>query len=160
VSEVWVLNASPVILLDKIGRLDFLERLTEKALVPETVFREIQAGIGSSSATGSVLDWTTPRRGADVPIPLSIERWDLGPGESQVIAQCLVGAQRAVLDDAQGRECAMAHSVPVIGTLGIVLRAKQRGFIPAARPILEKLRHTGMYLSDHILNETLTLIGE
>lgn len=50
--------------------------------------------------------------------------------------------------------------IPVRGTLGLVLAAKQRGDIPAARPILEKLRQSGMYLSDRVVNEALALVGE
>lgn len=83
-----------------------------------------------------------------------------GPGESQVIAHCLSETQRAVLDDAQGRQCARAHGLAVIGTLGIVLSAKRQGMIPAARPVLETLHRSGMYLSDQVLTEALTLIGE
>jgi predicted nucleic acid-binding protein len=41
-----------------------------------------------------------------------------------------------------------------------VLIAKRRGIIPAARPVLENLRHAGMYLSDRVLNQALALIGE
>ena len=160
VSEVWVLNASPVILLGKIGRLDLLESLTAKAVVPNAVFLEIQAGIGGYQAVQSTADWAAPRLVADVRIPLSIERWDLGPGESQVIAHCLKDTQRAVLDDAQGRQCARAHGIAVIGTVGIVLSAKRQGMIPAARPVLETLHRSGMYLSDQVLTEALRLIGE
>lgn len=158
-SDVWVLNASPVILLGKIGRLDLLESLAAKAVVPNAVFLEIQAGIGEHRAVQSTADWAAPRRTVDVPIPLSIERWDLGPGESQVIAHCLKDAQRAVLDDAQGRQCARTHGIAVIGTLGIVLSAKCQRMIPAARPVLDTHRRSGMYLSDQVLTEALKLIG-
>jgi hypothetical protein len=58
----------------------------------------------------------------DVGVITSIEHWDLGPGESQVIALCISGSRSAVLDDRAARRCAAAHNVPVIGTLGIVLR--------------------------------------
>ena len=151
--NVWVLNASPLILLGKIGRLDLLERLAAKAVVPSAVFLEIQAGISEYQAVQSTADWAAPRRATDVPIPLSVERWDLGPGESQVIAYCLKETQRAVLDDAQGRQCASAHGIAVIGTVGIVLSAKRQGMISAARPVLETLHRSGMYLSDHVLTE-------
>lgn len=159
-SDVWVLNASPVILLGKIGRLDLIESLTGNAVVPNAVFLEVQAGIGEHQAVQSTADWAGSRLTADVPIPLSIERWDLGLGESQVIAQCLKDAYRAVLDDAQGRQCAGTHGIPVIGTLGIVLSATRQGIIPVARPVLEMLRRSGMYLSDQVLTEALRLIGE
>lgn len=159
-SDVWVINASPLILLDKINRLDLCNGIVCKIFVPETVFHEVQTGLDLMPRDCGLLDWTASRQVTDVPIPLSVERWDLGRGESQVIAHSLVEKAYAVLDDAQGRACAMAHSIPVIGTLGIVLRAKRRGLIPAVWPILQELRLSGMYLSDHIVREILMLSGE
>ena len=66
----------------------------------------------------------------------------------------------AILDDLAARRCAATLTIPVRGTLGLVLAAKQRGRIPAARPVLESLRASGMYLSDPVLNKALALVGE
>ena len=48
----------------------------------------------------------------------------------------------------------------MIGTLGIVLRAKRRGLIPQARPVVEKMIANGMYLSQSILQKALALVNE
>jgi predicted nucleic acid-binding protein len=48
----------------------------------------------------------------------------------------------------------------VRGTLGLILTAKRRGRIPQARPLLERLRQAGMYLSDRIMDQALALVGE
>jgi predicted nucleic acid-binding protein len=84
-----------------------------------------------------------------------------GPGESAVLtwAHAHVGSE-AIIDDLAGRRCAAAFHIPVRGTLGLVLVAKQRGRIPSARQILEQLRQSGMYLSDPAMNNALRLIGE
>jgi predicted nucleic acid-binding protein len=50
--------------------------------------------------------------------------------------------------------------VPLRGTVGLVLAAKQAGRIAAARPVLERLRDSGMYLSDAVLNRALSRVGE
>ncbi|MDF5738581.1 MULTISPECIES: DUF3368 domain-containing protein [unclassified Nostoc] len=42
----------------------------------------------------------------------------------------------------------------------MVLTAKQRGKITTARPIIENLRSSGMYLSDRVINQALVLVGE
>jgi predicted nucleic acid-binding protein len=63
-----------------------------------------------------------------------------------------------ILDDLAARRCAATLGIPVRGTLGIVITAKQRGAIPAARPVLEQLRLCGMYLSDRVINQAL--VGE
>ncbi len=43
-AEVWVANASPVIVLAKVGYLDLLTHLSDELLLPETVVSEITAG--------------------------------------------------------------------------------------------------------------------
>ncbi|HYW83217.1 MAG TPA: DUF3368 domain-containing protein, partial [Spirochaetia bacterium] len=59
--------------------------------------------------------------------------WGLGPGETAVLGVALERAHcTAVLDDASARACARAFDIPLIGTLGVVLRARQRGVIPSA----------------------------
>jgi predicted nucleic acid-binding protein len=85
----------------------------------------------------------------DVGVITSIEHWDLGPGESQVIALCISGSRSAVLDDRPARRCAAAHNVPVIGTPGIVLRLKEKRLIESARPLEHRHRHS-MRLDDQL----------
>ncbi len=43
---------------------------------------------------------------------MSVEHWDVGPGESQVIAHGLAGLRWVVLDDLAARQCAMSHGLP------------------------------------------------
>ena len=50
--------------------------------------------------------------------------------------------------------------IPVRGALALVLAAKQRGMVDRARPLLERLRRAGMYLSDEVMERALKKIGE
>jgi predicted nucleic acid-binding protein len=50
--------------------------------------------------------------------------------------------------------------VTEVPVLGLVMLAKQRGRIPAARPLVESLRRGGLYLSDTVLDAALALVGE
>lgn len=65
-----------------------------------------------------------------------------------------------VLDDLMARRCARAHGLFVIGTLGILLRAKRLGILPSARPLVEQLRRSGMYLDERLLQSVLVELGE
>lgn len=67
---------------------------------------------------------------------------------------------RAIIDDLQGRRCAESLGIPLRGTVGLVLRARRAGLIPLARDALERLRQSGMYLSDRICAEVLREVGE
>ena len=66
----------------------------------------------------------------------------------------------AILDDLAARWRAAALGVSVRGTQGLVLIAKRHGTLPAERPVLERLRCAGMYLSDRVIDETLEMVGE
>lgn len=158
-SEVWVVNASPLILLARVDRLDLIQHLASGVAVPDAVITEIRAGEHKDSTAASAFTWEQ-HRVEDTPLIAEVEHWDLGSGESQVIAQCIGRSRWAVLDDLAARRCAAAHSVPTIGTLGIVLRAKKSLQIENARPLVEALRAAGMFLDDALMNQALARVGE
>ena len=43
-SNKWVVNASPLILLAKVGQIELLPRLTEHLVIPASVVEEVQKG--------------------------------------------------------------------------------------------------------------------
>jgi predicted nucleic acid-binding protein len=160
VSEAWVVNASPLILFSRIGRLDLIERLAPTILIPNAVIEEVRVGEHKDRTAGTVVEWAERYRVADIAVATSIEHWDLGLGESQVIAHCVGGSRWAVLDDRAARRCAAAHNVPVIGTLGIVLRLKEKRLIEGARPLVSELVAAGMFLDDDFVDRVLASVGE
>ncbi len=155
------INTSPLIFLTKGGVLELLQIIAQEIVVPTAVATEIQA-YGKTDVTAVAIlqtNWLvvleTP------PVPTVIQSWDLGAGESAVLTWGYFHpGTEVILDDLAARRCAAALGIPVRGTLGLVLNAKQKGIIPAARPILEKLLLSGMYLSDKVINQALALIGE
>ena len=160
-AERAVVNASPLIFLSRAGLLDLLQLLSSEIVVPEIVSAEIEIR-GKDDPTAQAIANTawlvvtqTP------PVPTQIQSWGLGPGESSVLAWAHAHpGSEAIIDDLAARRCAAAFNIPVRGTLGLALIAKQRGRIPSARRVLEQLRQGGMYLSDQVMNEALTLAGE
>ncbi|GMV58064.1 MAG: hypothetical protein AMXMBFR72_11760 [Betaproteobacteria bacterium] len=159
-AEAWVVNTSPLILLGKIGQLDLLEALAPQVLVPAAVVEELTAGADRDPEGPSMLTWAQARSAQNVPVPQSIAGWDLGAGESQVLAHCLGSRKRAVLDDAEARAAARVHGVRLIGTLGVILRARRANLIPAARPVIERLQERGAFLSDDLVRLALAKVGE
>ncbi len=159
-SEAWVVDASPLILFSRIGRLDLIERLAPSILVPAAVIGEVREGEAKDATAATALQWAAPYEVPNAEVPVSVEHWDLGAGESQVITHGVLGARWVVLDDLAARRCAMAHDVPVIGTLGVVLRAKARRVIDEARPIVRRLLEAGMFLDQAFLEDALRAVGE
>jgi predicted nucleic acid-binding protein len=155
-----VVDASPLIHLSRTRNIHFLTTLAPTIVVPAPVYEEVRAKTSDESAR--VIQQTAWLRLVPGPsIPDDIRPWDLGAGEAAVLAWarthpgCL-----AILDDARGRKLAEELGLSVIGTLGIVLRAKRRGLIPQARPVVERMMANGMYLSQSILQKALALVGE
>lgn len=159
--SVLVVDASPLILLGRIERLDLLASLSQSLLVPDAVIREIRAGSARDATASRIDEIPSVLRVADHPVPDRIRSWDLGTGESQVLAHGLQrpGAE-VVLDDLAARRCAHSLGLPMIGTLGVVVLCRHRGLIPAARPIVEALRVAGLRLKTALMDEALARVGE
>jgi len=65
------------------------------------------------------------------------------------------------MDERIGRRCARERNLRVVGLLGTLIVAKQRGLIAAVRPLVEQLRQqAGFYVSDTLLAEVLQRAGE
>jgi predicted nucleic acid-binding protein len=159
VHDVWVVNASPLIVLAKVGYLHLLERLAVEILIPRAVANEVFAGPADDDAR-KALEADFGRRCDPVSTPPVILEWALGGGETAVLALAQERAGTAVLDDASARACARSLGVPVVGTLGVIVRAKVRGIVPAASPIIAALRDAGLYLDDEAVAVALREIGE
>lgn len=160
-AEFPAINTSPLIFLTKGNYLSLLQVVSPTFIVPDVVATEVQA-YGDFDVTAQALaqtEWLKIRE--TPPVPSLIQSWDLGPGESAVLSwgYTYTGTE-VIIDDLMGRRCANALKIPIRGTLGVVLLAKQRGVISRARPILETLKQSGMYLSDHVINEALKMINE
>ena len=152
VAEPAVLNASPLILLAGSGFTDILRMAGSPLQVPRAVVDEIDR-FGAADATACAIDRSVWLDIVDPgPAPATIGAWDLGRGEEAVLTWAHANPGTvAILDDLPARRCADALGIPLRGTLGLILAAKRRGAIPDARPILERLRAAGMYLSDEVL---------
>jgi predicted nucleic acid-binding protein len=161
VAERPAVNASPLIFLAGVDLFEMLRLAGDEIIVPTAVAEEIKRR-GSGDATVQALEQTNWLLITDVPpIPPIIQAWGLGDGESSVLAWAYANpGTEAIIDDLAARRCAAALGIPVRGTLGLVLIAKQRGRISSARVVLEQLRQAGMYLSDRVLNEALILVRE
>jgi predicted nucleic acid-binding protein len=95
-------------------------------------------------------------------VPAVVLEWGLGSGESGVLALSLENPGcTAVLDDAAARRCARSLRIPLIGTLGAILRAKRLGLIASAAEAVVALRAAGLRLDDDTIRISLQrAVGE
>lgn len=158
--EIWVVNASPVIVLARVDQLHLLKDLSDELLLPEAVLAEVLAGPESDPARLALAaGWATGQ--APAAIRNEVLEWGLGAGETAVIALAMDRpGSTAVLDDSAARACAKTFGVPILGTLGVVLRAKKRGLISSAADVLRSVRSAGLYLDEQVIRLALGRIGE
>ncbi|WP_293067679.1 DUF3368 domain-containing protein [Okeania sp. SIO2B3] len=50
--------------------------------------------------------------------------------------------------------------IPITGTLGVLLKAKQLGVISSIKPILNDLINSGFWVITDIYQQVLALVGE
>ena len=162
VAEPPVIDASPFIVLALGGRLDFLQFLEDRIVLPRQVEREV---LGHDITDAAVEALRTQSWIEIVDVggpPPTLRRYRLDAGEEAVVTWALSHPTTvAVIDDQRGRRVAQELGIPVIGTLGLVVEARVRGIVPAVRPVVEQLlATTGWYLSPTLLNAALARVGE
>lgn len=158
-----IVDASPLILLAKVGRLDLPRAGVDVVVVPDVIWGEVHAK-GSDDPASLAISRTTwlDLRSGSVPPDLSMcSRLDAG--EAGVIALAWEELEdsdvEVVIDDLDGRSCARRLGIPCLGTLGVVLFARQLDIIPAARPVVVDLRQAGPYLDERLAEEVSRRAG-
>jgi uncharacterized protein len=159
--EVVVADTSPLQYLHQLGHLGLLPLFYTRMLVPSRVADELARGeaLGIDVPRPRQLAWCViaDPQGHALLEALTV----LDPGERDALALALERhAARLLIDDAEGRRIATRLGVPVVGTLGILLRAKRDGHVPAINPLLDQLHHWRYRLDPRTRQEVLRLAGE
>ena len=148
-----VSNASPLIALTQIDHLTILQQLCGTVLVPPAVTHEV--------APTLILPIWIEQRALKQAIGPKILSASLGAGESETISLALeIGAGLAILDDRPARRLAYALGIPIIGTLGLLLAAKQRKLLRAVRPCLDALTQHDFWIAPSLYEQVLRDAGE
>ena len=160
--KLWVADTSPLLFLAKLDRLDLLRQAGADIIAPDAVFREIHRRRDEASQkleearqtwlkAQAVTDW------ALVDVLLA----DLDEGEAEVIALAFeLGADRILMDDLDGRRLARRIGLTPVGTLGVLLGARQKGIIPSLRAEIDKLLEGGFRAHEDLVAGVLREAGE
>lgn len=158
-----VADASPLIILARVGMLDLVRELYGPVRVPSVVWAEAVDGKPDASDVVALrtATWIVVDIGADAdPVARELEAV-LDRGEAAAIALAVLrGADTLLMDERRGRREAAARGVETRGTVGVLALAKGRGFLPALRPVLDDLAGAGFRLSAALRREALAAAGE
>ena len=142
--RIVISNSTPLINFAAIRRLDILEDLFEKIIVPTAVERELlRKGKHYPSATELKTRWSTLIEVMNVSnITLCrMFRLSVDDGEAEAIALALEHPTKLlILDESRGRTIAKSYNLQVTGSIGCLIRAKRTGIIPAIKPLLDAMQ--------------------
>ena len=146
--KIIIADTSCLIALDNIGHLYILKDLFSEVNITEQVSQEF----------GNPLpDWFVIHR---VIISPAVENM-LDAGEASAITLALTyDNPLLIIDEKRGRKIAETLHIPIIGTLKLLLLAKQHTVINEIRPIINLLDANGFRFSKLIVTELLALAGE
>ena len=157
-----VSNTGPLIALAGIGEVKLLAGLALRVCVAEAVRDEILAGAGKAGAETFLQNpWLEILPNP----PLHNDPWlalELDKGEAATIALARqLSATAVVIDERKGRRVAtMIYQMTVIGTGGILLKAKFEGLILRVEPYLSAIRANGYYIGHNLFSGILHAAGE
>lgn len=160
---IVVSDTTPLIGLASIGRLELLLEIFGEVYIPQAVYDETVAhgreeGIAKHAVASA--DWIRVVEVRDrLAVEVLLDEMDLGEVETIILAKEM-NADWVLMDERKGRRKLDQLNVPKIGTIGVLLKARQLELIPELKPEIEKLQPTGFSISPSVVSEILKLAGE
>lgn len=158
-----VVDTSPLIALAVMELLPVLRLLFNTVLVPSAVVRECLHDLSKPMAD-DIGEALTNRLLVEQPVTnrdyCELLAEILGPGEAETITLAKEKNAIALIDEGAARKAAARENIDVIGSLSILIRAKQENLIPAATPLLNRLVEHGYYLDNSLIQYVLNACDE
>jgi predicted nucleic acid-binding protein len=151
---IVVADTGPLISLAVIGRIDLLDTLFHHVVIPQAVWRELEANVEELSIPAV-------RRFQGNVIAVKCYQDinpDLDAGEKEaIILYDEIRADQLLIEDKAARSFAEDRGIVCTGTLGILTEAKAENLIPALRPLFAELLAKRRYFTIPLLNRILAL---
>ena len=160
--DTIVINTGPIIsIVAATGSLDILDKLYKDVYVPYEVCKEIT---GSSARTFALTEFNEASFLIKTDNPVSISPYlknILDIGEASVIQLAMIKNIHTVcIDEKVGRRIARLNNLSLTGSIGILIKAKNRGYLPSMKNAISKMKNKGVYLSDQIIQFALEHTNE
>ena len=152
---IIVSDTSAISALLSLAEARLLRELFGEVVVPDAVHAELlrhHPGLPEFVQVVSVRDETA--------VDALLNQLDPGEAAAIVVAKEL-NADLLLIDEKRGRRFATAQGLKIVGLVGVVLLAKQRGLLPSVRIFIERLQNeAGFHLSKEVKGAAIQLAGE
>jgi predicted nucleic acid-binding protein len=152
-------NTTPLIALSSIQPLELLPQLFHRVHVVREVVEECLAGGPIAVPDLQQLDWMEIVESTAVAHPSVLLELDKGEKHTIDMAR-KCQADWIVMDEKIGRNMAEYLGLRVTGTLGVLLKAKQQGFIPSFLESVTAMQAQGIYSHPSLVRKLAMGIGE
>jgi len=156
---IIVADTSALVALAACDELSLLDQLFQEVRIPPAVFRECTV---SGKPDAERLETYLRDKVAELDLrEFVIAVAGLGQGELEAMALYkTLHADHLLIDDDRARKVARHNGIEVIGSIGVLVRAKESGLISDLRPLLSAMHAAGMHYGDQLIEEALRLAGE
>ena len=149
--DIVLADTSCLIVLDKIGELNLLKTFYKEIYICKEVFEEYG---------NPIPEWIKILERSDGKYFRVLETL-IDKGEAGILALALENKDSlTIIDDLKARNLAKQLNIKFTGTLGVIVKAKQKGIILSVKPILNKLKDTNFRINSVIEKKILELSGE
>jgi predicted nucleic acid-binding protein len=150
-TKTIISDTSCLIILTNINEIDLLRRVYEQIVTTKEVAEEYGQMLPEWIEIKSSTDQFRQRI-----LALQIDR-----GEASAIALAIETPHSVVIiDDYKARKVAERLGIEIIGTIGIIIKAKRQGIIESIKPFLKKIKQTDFRISEEIEKRALQESGE
>lgn len=160
---IVVSDTSPLCNLALVDHLGLLQEIYGLVIIPDVVADELAAAPDITIQNICTLEWIETRSLSNPSFAQQLQKeHSLDPGEANAIALALeLAADDLLIDERLGRREALKLGLSVIGILGILITAKQRGLIPKVQTVMNALiEKAGFRVSTQLYDRVLGLSGE
>lgn len=160
-TRVVVSDASPIIAFFWLEQLHLLPTLFSQIYISPRVHHEIlsQPYTIDTRPLYSITWLKVQAVQNHLAATLLQDQLDAGESEAIVLAHEL-SASLLLMDERRGRRQAIQAGLTVMGTLGILLRARQMGLLPEVRRFLDRLQLLPFHMNEELYQEILRRAGE
>lgn len=155
-----IINSSPLISLAILNKLHLLNDLFDQVFIAKSVFNEVTviekpfSERLKSFSTDLIIK-------AENRIAVNILSKEIDPGEAETIIIALEKKLPCIiLDDYKARKYAQLNGLKVIGTIGVLIKAKQIGKVTNVKSELDVLIKNKIRISESLYNKALVLSNE
>ncbi len=157
-NKTIVTNTSPLIALSHMQAFDIILQLPFDFVCPEEVAQEILVGVQKGHPV-SLPQGIKVQKVSQPISPLALAALD--KGEAAVIQLALEQQIEIVcIDEIKGRRAALSVGLKVVGSLGLLGKAKAQGLITEIRPLIEKAQQAGIFYDENLVNVFLSSFRE